>query len=84
MRNPIGEKTSRALRYTSTHKLIESVNNLDLKRFDQKRHPIFSVLRLSYDSLPTSKHKSIVLDVALFVSRKQENSSATLWRSASG
>lgn len=54
------------------------VNKLDLRRSNEKQHPIFNVLRLSYDSLPSSKHKSIFLDIALCAPRQQDNNSPSV------
>jgi hypothetical protein len=62
----------------SSKKLTQWVDKLDLKWSDQRQHPIFSVLRLSYDNLPSSKHKRIFLDVALCAPRKQDNTSASV------
>ena len=58
--------------------LTKWVNKLDLKRCNQKQHPIFSVLRLGYDNLPSLKHKSIFLDVALCAPRQRNNTSASV------
>lgn len=62
----------------SSVKLTKWVDRLDLKRSNQKQHPIFSVLRLSYDNLPSSKHRSIFLDVALCAPKQQDNTSASV------
>lgn len=58
--------------------LTKWVNDLDLKWSNQKQHPIFSILRLSYDNLPSSKHKNIFFDVALCVPRQHDNTSANV------
>ena len=65
------------LRRTPTE-LKKWVDNLDLKWPDQKEHPIFSVLGLSYANLPSSLHKSIFLDVALCVPTQQDNTSSSV------
>ena len=70
LRLPLLRKTSMQLK--------KWVDNLDLKRSDQPEHPIFSFLRLSYDKLPSPEHKSIFIDVALYVPRQHDNTSASV------
>ncbi|KAG0624136.1 hypothetical protein M758_3G226900 [Ceratodon purpureus] len=62
----------------SSVKLRKWVDMFDLKRSNQRQHPIFSVLRLSYDNLPSDKHRNIFLDVALCAPRQQDNTSASI------
>lgn len=58
--------------------LTSWVNELDLMSIDHKEHPIFSVLRLSYNNLPTLKHKGIFLDVAFYAPRQEDNTSCSV------
>ena len=57
---------------------IEKLDQFDKKRFKEIGGPIFSVLRTSYDVLPTKMHRSMFLDAAIYAPRKPDNTVPTV------
>ena len=68
----LGKQLRLPLLRDTSMRLKRWVDNLDLK------NSISSCLRLSYDKLLTPKHKSIFVDVALYVPRQHDNTSASV------